>query len=32
MIAKNPLDNLMFSVPGYFQSPLQGSDPKMHFY
>lgn len=32
MIAKNPLDNLMSSVPGYFQSLLQGSDPKTHFY
>jgi len=31
MIAKNPLDNLMSSVPGYFQSLLQGSDPKTHF-
>lgn len=32
MIAKNPLDNLMSSVSGYFQSLLQGSDPKTHFY
>lgn len=31
MIAKNPLDNLMSSVPGDVQSLLQGSDPKMHF-
>lgn len=31
MIAKNPLDNLMSSVPGYVQSLLQGSDSKMHF-
>lgn len=31
MIAKNPLDNLMSFVAGYFQSLLQGSDPKNHF-
>lgn len=30
-IAKSPLDNLMSSVPSYFQSLLQGSDSKMHF-
>lgn len=32
MIAKTPLDNSMSSLPGYFQSLLRGSDPKMHFY